>query len=143
MRKHLSAGGILLNSTKQVYLLHKISRDEWGLPKGTIEENENTLDAATREIKEETGYKNIKPLQEKPFETISWQMTHPKTGEEIDKTVYYFIFELLDSEFEQTAEMEAEELEGDWFDIDTAVEKVTFDDLREVVKKARSTEYFN
>lgn len=115
MIKHLSAGGILVNSHNQVYLIYKTPRNEWALPKGTIKEDEDRLVAAMREIKEETGYKNIEPVSEDVFDEDHYVMEHPKTGEEVDKTVYYFLFRLIDDKHRRTKEMIEEELEGAWF----------------------------
>ncbi len=71
MKQHFSAGGVLVDKRRRVYLVHKLSRDEWALPKGGIEEGESALEAAEREIKEETGYQNIKALIPKPFKTTT------------------------------------------------------------------------
>lgn len=135
MIKYFSAGGALLNSQGKVFMIHKVSRDEWSLPKGTVEEGESKLEAATREVEEETGYEEIKPLRRKPFAETSYKFDHPKTGETVEKTVYFFLFELESTESEITPEMKAEKLEGDWFKIDEATNKASFKDIKEVLKK--------
>ena len=137
MIKHFSAGGILINSKNRVYLIHKVPRDEWALPKGTIKGDENRLAAATREIKEETGYKNIELVSKDVFDEDHYVMEHPKTGEEIDKTVYYFLFRLIGDEHKRTEEMMKEELEGEWFDFDQAIEKASFDKTKQLLRKAK------
>lgn len=137
MIKHFSAGGVLVNSENKIFLLRKISRNEWGLPKGTIEKNENKAIAAIREVKEETGYENVEIGGDEPFENTFYKMKHSKTGEEIEKTVYYFIFKLLNDSFNLTPQMKAEGLEGSWFTIDEAIDKVTFSVVKEVLKKAK------
>jgi len=133
MKEHFSAGGVLVNKLGKVYLIHKISRDEWALPKGTIEKDEEILDAATREIGEETGYTHITPITDKPLKSDHYVMKHPSTGEDIDKTVYYFAFQLDEDTSMHTKEMEEEDLEGGWFDIDDAIDKVSFENLKEVL----------
>ncbi|KAK2720467.1 m7GpppN-mRNA hydrolase-like [Artemia franciscana] len=52
-------GCILVNSTYDKVLLVKVfgSKYEWSFPKGKIEENENEVDCAVREVFEETGYR--------------------------------------------------------------------------------------
>lgn len=60
-----SAGGIVLNLKGEVLVVsqHNLS---WSLPKGHVEEDEDILDAAKREIYEESGVKDltlIKPLE--------------------------------------------------------------------------------
>lgn len=134
MKEHFSAGGVLVNNKDQVYLIHKISRDEWALPKGTIEKGEAILDAAVREIGEETGYKDISPLIKEPLKVDHYIMKHPSTGENIDKTVYYFAFKLDKDLSTHTKEMDTEDLEGGWFEIEDAINKVAFENLKEVIR---------
>ena len=138
MKKYISAGGILLKNNNEVYMIRKIERDEWALPKGTVEEGENVLQTAIREIKEETGYSNIRPRENKPFSETNYLMKHPKTGEDIDKTVYFFIFDLLSDENENTSFMKSEGLEGKWFDIETAISFAKFYDVKKVIEKAKT-----
>lgn len=49
-----SAGGIVINQDNQILLVQEFG-EYWGLPRGHIEENEDVLATAEREIKEETG----------------------------------------------------------------------------------------
>ena len=134
MKEHFSAGGVLVNNQSEIYLIHKISRDEWALPKGTIEKGEAILDAAIREIGEETGYKDISPLVKEPLKIDKYFMKHPSTGEDIDKTVYYFAFKLNNDLSTHTKEMDAEDLEGEWFAIEDAMRKLSFENMKDVVK---------
>ena len=58
------AGGIVINNKKEVVVVNQ-NHDSWSLPKGHIDEGENKLTAAKREIFEESGIKKlefIKPL---------------------------------------------------------------------------------
>ncbi len=58
-----AAGGVVLkdNALLLIKRLHK-----WDLPKGKIEKNEKTLNAAKREIKEETNINALKKIQKLP-----------------------------------------------------------------------------
>jgi 8-oxo-dGTP pyrophosphatase MutT (NUDIX family) len=52
------AGGVVLNARGEVAIVK--NRDEfWSLPKGHIEEGEDAITAARREIEEETGLTNL------------------------------------------------------------------------------------
>lgn len=54
MYKRESAGGVVVNSEDHVILV-KNHGETWGFPKGTIEDGEEPLVTARREIFEETG----------------------------------------------------------------------------------------
>ncbi|RAP33708.1 hypothetical protein DID75_01405 [Candidatus Marinamargulisbacteria bacterium SCGC AG-410-N11] len=58
MKKTASAGGVVLNTNKKV-LLVKQQNNVWSLPKGHVEHNESVLDAAKREIEEESGINEL------------------------------------------------------------------------------------
>ncbi len=59
-----TAGGIIIGPDNKIVLVNNTSKDWWSLPKGGIENNENTLEAAKREIFEETGLKNMEYVKE-------------------------------------------------------------------------------
>jgi 8-oxo-dGTP pyrophosphatase MutT (NUDIX family) len=134
---HISSGGVLLNSQNQVYLIHKIERDEWLLPKGIVEENEKNSDTALREIKEETGFNNLELVYDFPISLSHYNFLHPKTSEEIDKYVSFFIIKSLDSNQVQTQEMKDEGLEGNFFTFEEALQKCTFEDSKIAIKNAQ------
>lgn len=54
----ISAGGIVVNKKKQIVLVRNL-KGYWGFPKGHIEEGEDELTAAKREIYEESGVKKL------------------------------------------------------------------------------------
>jgi len=54
-----SAGGVVLNRRGQVLVVNQRGLS-WSLPKGHIEKGETILEAARREIYEESGVKNLK-----------------------------------------------------------------------------------
>jgi 8-oxo-dGTP diphosphatase len=54
-----AAGGLLWRNASQglkIALVHRSRYDDWTLPKGKLKPGESWLDAALREVKEETGY---------------------------------------------------------------------------------------
>jgi 8-oxo-dGTP diphosphatase len=60
MKREFSAGGIVFNSEGQVLLvkagsLRDESKSHWKFPKGHLDGEESTEEAAIREVKEETG----------------------------------------------------------------------------------------
>lgn len=59
-----SAGGVVVNTDTGDVLLVRQPNDVWSLPKGHIEANENPLDAAKREIFEESGVSELNLIME-------------------------------------------------------------------------------
>ena len=137
VKKHFSAGGILVNDKGGLFLTYKKARSEWSLPKGGIKKGESRLEAALREVKEETGYQNIEPIKEAPTHTVTWIFTHEDTGKQEQKTVYYFLFRLLRDKRVKTPQMEEEGFSGNWFTFEQAQQKVSFENIKEVLEKAK------
>ena len=52
-----AAGGLVVNNDKFLFIY---KNNKWDLPKGKIEEKENSEKAALREVSEETGLVNIR-----------------------------------------------------------------------------------
>jgi 8-oxo-dGTP pyrophosphatase MutT (NUDIX family) len=63
MNKSHSAGAILINKQFKIALVNNRGRS-WSFPKGHVRPNEKVLDAAIREVWEETGIKDIKCIKE-------------------------------------------------------------------------------
>lgn len=139
MKQTTSAGGVLLNSEGEVYLIHKLDRDEWLLPKGGVEDGEDVAETALREVQEETGYQDIELVSTDPISTEHYQFKHPTTGEEFDKTVYYFKMALRSEDQTATPEMRAEGLEGEWFGLEEAVEKISYFDLKKILRNVQKS----
>ena len=59
-------GIVLLNYKNKVFVAKRIDNpnDFWQMPQGGIDKGENPLDAAFRELKEETSIKSVKLIQE-------------------------------------------------------------------------------
>jgi len=56
-----AAGGVVKNSKEEILFIYR--NDIWDLPKGKIEKGEEVMDAALREVEEETGVKNLKIIE--------------------------------------------------------------------------------
>ncbi|MDA3906064.1 MAG: NUDIX domain-containing protein [Bacteroidales bacterium] len=59
-----AAGGIVQNSDKSFLMIKRFGI--WDFPKGKIEDGESNMDAALREVEEETSAKNLTPVRELP-----------------------------------------------------------------------------
>lgn len=91
-----SAGGIVINSRGQVLVVNQ-KNTSWSLPKGHIEEGEDALIAARREIYEEAGIRDLMLVRE----LGSYQRFRiGQDGSEDDselKTIFMFLFKTKES----------------------------------------------
>jgi ADP-ribose pyrophosphatase YjhB (NUDIX family) len=65
MKKTVSGGGVVVRDDKVVVVNQ--SNVSWSFPKGHVDEGETPLEAAKREIYEETGLKNLEFVKELGF----------------------------------------------------------------------------
>jgi 8-oxo-dGTP pyrophosphatase MutT (NUDIX family) len=126
-----SAGAVIFNETlgERYYLLLLYDAGHWDFPKGGIEEGESELDAVIREVREETGITDLK-LIEGFRQTISYQFK--STEGEINKTVVFYLGNT--STFKVT--LSHEHRAYAWLKFEDALEQLTFDTARSVLKVA-------
>lgn len=140
-----SAGGILLNIDRtKLYAVHKTIRNEWLLPKGIIEKGEEPIEAALREVSEETGYFSIKIYDEnkKYMHSFSYVLD----GQMIEKTVTYFVFQIAQDIQLNTLAMKKEGLTGKWVAPDEfldLIEGTTTHSLAKVIHEAHDIFRYN
>ena len=63
----LGVGIVVLNNKNEIFVGKRIDNQTgnyWQMPQGGVDKNENFLEAAKRELKEETGIKTIKIIKE-------------------------------------------------------------------------------
>jgi ADP-ribose pyrophosphatase YjhB (NUDIX family) len=91
--KHsISAGGVVVNPRGQIALTFQ-DGVVWSLPKGRLEQGEDGLSAAKREIEEETGISQLELL--KTLGTYSrYKIGKDGTGEDksVKKTITIYLF---------------------------------------------------
>jgi len=126
-----SAGAVIFNETlgERYYLLLLYDAGHWDFPKGGIEQGESELDAVIREVREETGITDLK-LIEGFRQTISYQFK--STEGEINKTVVFYLGNT--STFKVT--LSHEHRAYAWLKFEDALEQLTFDTARSVLKVA-------
>jgi len=123
MKIEISAGGVVfkLKNNKPLVLLINDHNGKWTFPKGLIEDNEDKVVTAKREIAEEVNIKHISLVT--PLSSIKywykWQ------GELVKKTVYYYLFQ---SKKEEKLVPQEEEgiTEAKWFTPKKALETVGY-----------------
>lgn len=127
-----SSGGVVFRRTRESldFLLIRDPYENWGLPKGHIEPDESPLDAAVREVREETGLAVIEVHAELP--TIDWYFRDG--GRLVHKICHFFLVE------SPTGDPEPQRDEGItacvWCSFEAALETVTYDNAREVLRAA-------
>ena len=130
----ISAGGLVIRAVggqpEIVVGRRKRERDGyvWSLPTGTPEEGETREETALREVREESGLE-VRILSY--FDAISYSFV--RTGERIEKTVYYYIMEAIGGSFEQY-DKEFDELR--WVRMDEAVRLLDFQTESGLVQRA-------
>lgn len=80
----IAAGGIVKNEENKTLLIFR--RGFWDLPKGKVEKGEKIINAAQREVEEETGVR-IDSLNEEPV--ITYHCYHLKGKDCIKETHWY------------------------------------------------------
>lgn len=128
-----SAGFILISdnfhtSDPSVLLLHYLS-DHWDFPKGNIEIDETEMQAATRELKEETGIE-IFTLLPGFRHVLNYKYTKKSTL--ISKQVTLF----LGSTNVNEVEISHEHIGYQWMEINTAVNQLTYSNAKTALTSA-------
>jgi len=115
---------------KEKFLLLRSGRDAfWGLPKGNVGENESDLDAAKRELLEETG---IICKEHFPEFAEKIHYTFRRHSRVTSKEVIYFLTQAEN----ENVKLSWEHSEFIWVDIATALRLLAFENLRGVIRKA-------
>jgi 8-oxo-dGTP pyrophosphatase MutT (NUDIX family) len=130
-KRHLiSAGGVVfrVDNDNPIFLLLGFKRRIiWCLPKGIIEEGETEFEAAEREVKEETGLKDVNLLNK--IGDIHYNFW--SRGRNFDKTVHFYLFETRQKE---TMVGEEHDMYA-WYGYERALDVLTYRNERDILKK--------
>jgi bis(5'-nucleosidyl)-tetraphosphatase len=129
--KVISSGGVVYrveNSIPLFLLLTSNKRGIWCLPKGLIEENEDEVTTAMREVREETGVSRVK-LRGKVGQ-IKYQFGF--RAKTFDKTVHFFLFETDQTDAKVGTEHDAME----WMPYDKALQTLSYPNEKDMLTKA-------
>lgn len=127
-----SAGGVIYRWRNEVphVLLIRDGYRHWGLPKGHLEAGETPDVAALREASEETGLGDL--ILGPRLQTIDWYFR--ARGRLIHKYCHFF---LIESRSGETVPEAAEGItECVWVPLPRALEQISYDNAREVVRRA-------
>lgn len=130
-KNETSAGFIIYfeNGKDREFLLLLHREGHWAFPKGHIKKKENFLDAAKRELEEETGIVNPELISCEIILEDNYYME--KYGAE--KTVYYFLARSKTKEII----VDGDEIKDyAWCSYDKSIEKLTYTRSKELLKNA-------
>lgn len=130
MKTEYASGAVvyrIVDNQIHYLLLQSATDDFWGLPKGHVEANENLIQTAVREIREETSLKTN--IDSRFKEVVEYDM---KNGNH--KVVTFFVSKVAK---DVEVSRQVEEINSfEWFTYDQAYEQLTYDNLKALLSKA-------
>ena len=133
MYDEISAGAVLhlMDENFEInYLILNYSYGHWDFPKGNIESGETEIDTIKREVMEETGIVDIK-LIEGFRQQISYK--YRKKSKLVNKTVIYYLAETKSNK----VVLSFEHVNFAWLNFDDALNKLSFENSKKVLKNAK------
>lgn len=150
---HFTASGWVVNKkrTKVLMVYHNIYKS-WSWTGGHSDGDSNLLNVAIKELKEETGVKNVKPILDDIFSLeIICVNGHVKKGKYVSSHVHLNVSYFLEADENDALKVKEDENSGvKWVDIDKVIEvssepwmKGIYKKLIEKMKDGRSHHYIS
>ncbi len=135
-RVEISAGGVVYRDAKdgpEVCLIQTQGGEAWQLPKGIVERGEETVEAAMREVSEETGLSS--ELQQALDRIEYWYVwNYDEHGPvRVHKWVYFYLLRYTSGE---TKDHDHEVDDACWFPITEAQRLLSFESEQHVLRMA-------
>jgi 8-oxo-dGTP pyrophosphatase MutT (NUDIX family) len=130
-RTDFSAGGVVVRDGQVIVIVPARSRnsDVLALPKGHPDGDESPLEAAVREVHEETG------VEAEPIEKLGEiEYTYERRRGPVDKKVAFWLFEYRSGELNPDHEI----ADARWMPLEEAARSLTYEGEREMVQRALS-----
>jgi 8-oxo-dGTP diphosphatase len=124
-----AAGAVLwlpANPQARIAVIHRPRYDDWSLPKGKLEPGEHPLEAAVREVREETGHAAVAGRR---LPTVGYRS---RAG---PKCVEYWAMRAGSGQFRAGAEVD----ELEWLPAEAALHRLTYDHDTAVVQDSAKT----
>jgi 8-oxo-dGTP pyrophosphatase MutT (NUDIX family) len=130
--REVSAGGVVVHDGRVLVIVPTRRAADGSqvlaLPKGHLDKGETAVQAATREVREETGMV-VEPVQELG-EVRYWYM---RDRHRVAKSVHFFLFRLLGGDL---ADHDDEVLEAHWMGLSEARKALSYAGERAMVARA-------
>ncbi|MCX6781358.1 MAG: alpha/beta fold hydrolase, partial [Candidatus Magasanikbacteria bacterium] len=120
-RTRSAVRGVFIRDGKMLIEYEKWMR-EYLLPGGGIDEGETAAEALLREVREETGFLNVKIV--KSLGEIEDNYFHQHTQDNVLSSDVGFVFEITDDASEERSPKEIEKIDFMWLPIPEAIEKL-------------------
>lgn len=131
VERYTAAGGVIVRD-ELVLVLAWPSRDEVRLPKGHVEPGETLQEAAIREAREESGYRELEIKADLGSQCVAFE----KEGRPVVRTEHYFLMTLSRGASKRPRSGESQ-FDPTWLTWDQALRAMTFEAEREWVRRAR------
>ena len=126
--KQISSGGFIFHhsteSDSDFVLLIKNHKDEWWIPKGKLEKDEDHISAAFREINEEVGFAR-EQLEYVGFCDLFFYLPNLDDGTPVDKQLYFHIFNAKEKYFPHPNDWHNLKA-AEWFSFEDALNLISF-----------------
>ena len=132
----MAAGGVVHRENgagkRKFLLVHRPRYDDWSLPKGKLNRREGFLEAALREVREETGL--LGRVLER-IDKVEYWYRWKENDEPVryHKIVYFFLIEHQGGDIEDH-DFEVDEVR--WFPLAEAERMASYESEREILHKA-------